>query len=308
MLHLPLLIVSNIAKKAAMTTANLAGKAARVATTTAEKAARIQVRAAQKAASKAHLHAMRSLPQKPTVRLVKEVRSGRTSMSFYRKFDHGSGRVSDFWTLNRDTGRGRIRVASGPMSEFKNLREVVDRSFGREAPRRPIPQTQQVQKTQQVPQARRQAARTQGAGRVAEADRRGREARGRERRLPSERDDTNRRKDQYLVPRTSYSVVFVEGVNRDGTARTRVAKSFESLRQAKQARKHDKNLFIHRHHGCGLLGRGDVVNLPPNHSPGLASRLKEVRKYSRPHDRGLAVQGRGVGADQGRQRDQSIER
>ncbi len=169
MLHLPFLIVSNIAKKAAVTTANIAGKAARVAATTAEKAARIQVRAAQRAASKAHLHAMRSLPRKPTVRLVKEVRSGRTSMSFYRKFDHASGRVSDFWTLNRDTGQGRIRVASGPMSEFKNLREVVDRSFGREAPR---------QQVQQITQAGRQAPRTQGAGRVAEESRRGRDDRG----------------------------------------------------------------------------------------------------------------------------------
>lgn len=291
MLHLPFLIVSNIAKKAAATTANIAGKAARVAATTAEKAARIQVRAAQRAASKAHLHAMRSLPRKPTVRLVKEVRSGRTSMSFYRKFDHASGRVSDFWTLNRDTGQGRIRVASGPMSEFKNLREVVDRSFGREAPR---------QQVQQVPQAGRQAPRTQEAGRVEEENTRGRDDRGRRRRLPNESDDANRRKDQFLVPRTSYSVVFVEGVNRDGTARTRVAKSFESLRQAKAAQKHGKGLVIHRHHGRGLLGRGDVVNLQPDHSPGLAARLKEVRKYSRPHDRSRAVEGR--------RRDQSIER
>lgn len=305
MLHLPFLIVSNIAKKAAMTTANIAGKAARVATTTAEKAARMQVRAAQKAASKAHLYAMRSLPQKPTVRLVKEVRSGRTSMSFYRKFDHGSGRVSDFWTLNRDTGRGRIRVASGPMSEFRNLKEIVNRSFGREAPGR---QVQQARQARQVPQAARRDPRAQGAGRVAQENRRGREDRGRDRRLPNESDDTNRRKDQFLVPRTSYSVVFVEGVNRDGTARTRVAKSFESLKQAKAAQRHNKRLVIHRHHGRGLLGRGDVVNLQPDHSPGLASRLKEVRKYSKPHERGLSVKGRGVGADQGRRRDQSIER
>ena len=305
MLHLPFLIVSNIAKKAAMTTANIAGKAARVATTTAEKAARIQVRAAQKAASKAHLHAMRSLPRKPTVRLVKEVRSGRTSMSFYRKFDHASGRVSDFWTLNRDTGRGRIRVASGPMSEFKNLREVVDRSFAREAPR---PRVQQAQQVQQVRQAGRPAPRTRGAGRVAEENRRGREDRGRERRPPNESDDANRRKDQFLALRASYSVVFVEGVNRDGTARTRVAKSFESLRQAKQAQRGDKRLFIHRHHGRGLLGRGDVVNLQPDHSPRLASRLQEIRKYTRPNDRAPAVNGRGAGADAGRRRDQSIER
>ncbi len=297
MLHLPFLIVSNIAKKAAMTTADIAGKAARVAATTAEKAARIQVRAAQKAASKAHLHAMRSLPRKPTVRLVKEVRSGRTSMSFYRKFDHASGRVGDFWTLNRDTARGRIRVASGPMTEFKNLREVVDRAFGREAPR------------PQVQQASRQAPRTQGAGRVAQQEeRRGREARGRDRRPPNESDGSNRRKDQFLAPRASYSVVFVEGVNRDGTARTRVAKSFTNLRQAKQAQRGDKRLFIHRHHGRGLLGRGDVVNLPPDHSPGLASRLKEVRRHSRPNDRGQAVNGRDGGAGQGRRRDQSIER
>jgi hypothetical protein len=248
---------------------------------------------------------MRSLPRKPTVRLVKEVRSGRTSMSFYRKFDHASGRVGDFWTLNRDTAQGRIRVASGPMSEFKNLREVVNRSFGREAPGRQVQQAQQVQ---QVRQAGRPAPRSQGAGRVAEESRRGREDRGRERRPPNESDDANRRKEQFLLPRTSYSVVFVEGVNRDGTARTRVAKSFESLRQAKQAQRGDKRLFIHRHQGRGLLGRGDVVNLQPDHSPGLASRLKEVRKYSKPHDRGQAVNGRDAGADQGRRRDQSIER
>ena len=275
-----------------------------VATTTAQKAARMQVQAAQKAAARAHAQAMRALPRQPTIRLVKEVRSGNTSMSFYRKFDHRSGRVSSFWTLNRDTSRGRVRVASGPMSEFKNLREVVNRSLGREAPQ------QARDASRQAPEASRQAPRPQEAARGPREGRGGREGRGRkEGRFDGGTDDTNRRKEPVYQPKkASYSVVYVEGVNRDGSARTRVAKSFGSLKEAKAAQKHDKRMVVHRHYGRGLLGRGDVVNLPENHSPNVAARLKEIRKHSRPNDRGQAVNGRDVGADQARRRDVSIER
>ncbi|OJW05284.1 MAG: hypothetical protein BGO49_31140 [Planctomycetales bacterium 71-10] len=319
MLPFMLNVASGLARKIEATFAMVTASAARVSSRTAEKAARIHLDVARKALDRARVQLERTArrqggrrqeaPRRSTVRLLREVRSGRTSLSFRRRVDHATGGAVDFWTLERDTPRGRVRIAAGPMSDLKDMRNVVARSLRREAPRRQA--AQEVRRPREVARGRgRGPAREQAPRREVPSPGRGGDARPREER----RVDAAPRKEWF-------SVVYVEGVNGNGTARTRVVKSFDAAAKAEAARKHDRRLIVHRHEGRRPLCRGDVVNIDPGRVPGAAAAMKEARRRSQENGRardkslsqrqgGQAQLADGRAADAGREqkRQQSLGR
>src|SRR5262249_1435030 len=126
-----------VATQVALKSARMAAKMTQKATELSQKAAGIQAKAAARASARAHARALKALPRRPGVYFLREVRHGQTSVAFYRQIDHRAGRVSEFFTLNRDTPGGRVRLASGSMSEFQSLRTIANRSL------RPSVQTRQ---------------------------------------------------------------------------------------------------------------------------------------------------------------------
>jgi hypothetical protein len=145
MIEKPFVAVGALAQKIQAVSTKVALSAAKTAEKMAAKVARIQAKAAAKAAAKAHARALKALPKRPSVHFLRELRHGQTSISFYRSIDHRAGKVTEFWTLNRDTPRGRVRLASGPMSEFHSLRNITNQSVRPAVQPRPGPPQAPVQ-------------------------------------------------------------------------------------------------------------------------------------------------------------------
>src|SRR4051812_4266402 len=112
MLEKPFVAMAGIAHKVQSVATRVALSAARMGDKMAQTAAKIQARGDARHMARA----IRAMQRRPKVQFVREVRRGQTSFKFYRATDR-AGRVSDYWTLTRDTPRGRVRLAMGTMDE-----------------------------------------------------------------------------------------------------------------------------------------------------------------------------------------------
>jgi hypothetical protein len=290
----PLKAVAAAAQKAQVVATHVALKAARVAEAAASKVASIQLKVAARAAaraqaevlraaSKAQARALKALPKRPTVQFVREVRHGQTSLSFFRVTNHRTGQVGHVWSLDRVTPRGRVRLASGNASELRSLKAIVGRLDGRQAGPRHAPAPgpragprEQARATGQRPDRPGQASspgqappREQPEG--SDPERRSRPARGED-----------------PPPDGWHTVLYVEGRNPDGTARTRVVRSFGDEIKAQAYARRSPALAVHLHKGLLPLRQGTVVNVPPRQN-------KHVdRAADRPRQGGPG-QGQGEG-------------
>ncbi|MFO0888304.1 MAG: hypothetical protein U0790_04055 [Isosphaeraceae bacterium] len=120
---------ADIARKAQHVATKVALAASKLADRLAQRVARREARARARAEARVEARAqrdfLRTVARRPMVTLVREVRHGQTSVSIFRSHDHRTGRVREYWTINRETSRGRVRLAAGSMSELRSLTRVV---------------------------------------------------------------------------------------------------------------------------------------------------------------------------------------
>lgn len=254
MIEKPLMAIASLARKSQVVATRIALKSAKLADSMARKAASIQLRAAARAQERA----VRAMAKRPSIHFLREVRHGQMSVSFYRSIDHRRGTVREFWSLARDTPRGRVRLASGSMSEFRSLSNIAERGIRREEPR-----------ALAAERTRRQPRREKGLERRAENGREPTLAR----RTSSEPErEPNRRR--------WHTLVYVEGANRDGTIRTRVVRNFAKEEDAQAYQRKNPALVVHRRDGSLPLRQGSVITVRPDQCPDAAARL-EARERKR---------------------------
>jgi hypothetical protein len=72
-------------------------------------------------------------------------------------------------------------------------------------------------------------------------------------------------------------LVHIEGLNKDGTVRTRVVQTYTDLDKARAHQKLNPELAIHTRTGPPLR-QGDVVNIDPAESSDVSNRLYELQQ------------------------------
>lgn len=252
MIEKPYLALAELARKAQAVATKVALKAARLADSMATKAERIQARSMARAAVRLHAQALRDLERRPTIVLLDEVRHGRTSISFYRRVDHRRGRVYEFWTLDRDTHGGRVRLGAGSMNEFRDLRQIVGRTIGRGSPTQ-----QRAEQAQPPPRQMNEEVRQSPAAQ--------KHTRAQQTADGPKRDRT-----------VWYALVHVEGMNPNGTARTRVVRNFTDLETVEAYRERHPSLALYRRGASQPFRQGTVINIEPSRCRDVAERLKVI--------------------------------
>lgn len=226
----------------------------------ANRAASIETRAL--ARRRRRTRAPKAAPKQPSIRSVREYRHGRTSLKIYRVADsQAGGTLREFWVLSRETPRGRVRLATGTMDELRNLRAIAGQTLRQDIRgQRPVSRTP-TPRHSEPGRARDQASTVR-----------------------QEPEATQGRKPWY-------SLVNVEGVNRDGSRRTRVVASYGDHVQAKAAQDRNPKLLIVASAGSRPLQPGDVVNIKASPKPTATARGSEPRrKVTEPGGNGTVIQ------------------
>lgn len=286
-------------------------KLARFSTNMALKATRIQARQAARQAARQ----IRRLQRRPSITTLREFRHGQTSLSFYRSVDR-SGQVRDYWSLSRDANGSRKRLAFGHMSELRSIREILWREDVRrhvQSNARAATQARHNAQVQGRPLMARanyngtapsqSNGRAQANGRSTNTQSRPqgkpgpREEPGQSRRAkprdevqerePGRQERQKQQPNRQIIERTSerrgpavspwFALVAVEAINRDGTLRARVVKSFSSLDDALACRAKNPHLALHNRTYSTPPRRGDVVSVRRTDSPEVARRFEELR-------------------------------
>ena len=100
--------------------------AGRISDAAYQKADAINARAAERV--RARVMRARERNHRPSIRFVRELRHGQTSLSFYQRIDR-AGNVREFWTLTRENHRGRETLATGSLDVFKDIRSIVQQTL-----------------------------------------------------------------------------------------------------------------------------------------------------------------------------------
>ncbi|MFO0890981.1 MAG: hypothetical protein U0790_17790 [Isosphaeraceae bacterium] len=219
-----------------------------VADRTSMKAARVADSIQSRLAEAARARAL-AAARKPGIYFVRDLKHNSMRISFYKHVNR-RGEVRFFWTLNRDTPGGRVRLATGNYRDLKNIREAL-RPLYRSEPRLSQQQTvaqERPQTRQERPQARaeRPYRPRSHQERAVQERTQPKVRRPEQEQLKSHAPEGNDRA-QEKKPLRWYSVVQVVQKNRDGTVQVRVIRSYSDYGKAQEvARDNPKLAFLDR--------------------------------------------------------------
>src|SRR5262249_52550165 len=160
------------------------------------------------------------------------LKHGRHCFSFYKSVNK-YGQTQTFWTLTRDTPKGRVRLATGRMEDFREIRAATLRSLNQNheptQARATKPLAQSVRPTMpEKTKAPAEGPRPEQARVEAPL-----------KQQPKATDEAKpKRRDRW------YSVVLDEGLKADGYHRVRVVRSFSDYRDALAAARANPKLFF----------------------------------------------------------------
>lgn len=229
MIEKPFEAIGNLARKFQAVATKVAVKAAALADAMGRKVASIEARRAARTDSRA----MSLLPRRPTAEFVREVGRGRVSVSLYRVTDHRAGTVRKVYGINRIYPDGRrVRLATGPTSELRSLRKVINQPLGL------TPRVRQA--TERGPRSlERAASPKQQNARTTKA---------------------LQAKDRPGQTRW-FTLLYIEKFGPDGTAQGRVVRNFSSLEEAKRHQVRHPSLLIKERAEERPLRQGQVIHL-----------------------------------------------
>lgn len=233
-----------------------------------------------------------------SIRITGQIKRGKTTLSIY-EHANVAGEKRVYWGLSRETPWGQKHLATGTKQDLKDFRSITARILdgesgatrhsGLKADQQPasggtphrsqaLPDRSRTNFASQRPTQRVEPKRARGHSPGAKQ-------KGMKVRAPKtgQASRTDPRPATPAKPRTthstepSFTLVHVNGVNSDGSARAQVVANFKSSKALEAYRERFPALQLHAMRFDAAPRRGDNVRISDVDHPEVAGRLEQIR-------------------------------